>query len=63
VTKKIGGQLVPLAHSLFFFSKSPDENFETAILLSIIEMFNNYVFEEDLIPHSARGKGVPIVYT
>ena len=46
---------------------SPDQNFEIAILFSMVGKYNSYVFEEDLIPHSARGKGynlwtLPIVY-
>ena len=37
--------------TLIFFPKSPGENFEIAILFSIVKKSNNYVFEDDLIPH------------
>ena len=37
--------------------KSPDENFEIAILVLIVENHNNYVFGDDLLPHSPRGRG------
>ena len=40
-----------------FFLRSPDQNFEIVILFSKVEKSNNYVFEDDLIPRSARGKG------
>ena len=49
----IGGQLSPLPRS--FFPKSSDQNFEIAILFKTVEKFNNYVFEDDLIPHSPGG--------
>ena len=47
--------------------KSPDQNFEMAILFSIVKKFNNYAIEDDLNPHSPWGKGyklwaLPIVY-
>ena len=53
--QKIGGQLGPLPRS--FSPKSPDQNFEIAILFSIVEISSNYSFEDDLILHSPRGKG------
>ena len=64
--QKIGGLLGPLPRS--FYPKSPNQIFELAILLSIVEISNNYVFEDDLIPHSPQGKGCklwtsPILYT
>ena len=31
-----------------------DQNFEIAILFSIVENYNNYVFGDDLLPHSPR---------
>jgi hypothetical protein len=51
VTKKIEGQLAP-----HFFSKSSDQNFEIAILFSIVERTNNYAFGDTMIPHNPRGK-------
>ena len=53
--EKIGGQLGP-SDALFFIPKSLDQNFEIAILFSIVEKFDNYVFENDLITHNLRGK-------
>ena len=51
---KIGEQLGPLPHH--FSAKSPDPNFEIAILFSIVEKANNYVFEDDLISNSPGGR-------
>ena len=42
MTKKIGGHLGSLPRS--FSPKSTDQNFEIAILFSIVETHNNYVF-------------------
>ena len=42
---------------LIFFPKSTDQNFEIAILFSIVENHNNYVFGDDLLPHSPWGRG------
>ena len=39
-----------------FFSKLTDQNFEIAILFSIAEKHNNYVFGDDLLPHSSWGR-------
>ena len=36
--------------------RSPDQNFEKAILFSIVENFNNYIFEDDLFSHSPGGR-------
>ena len=36
---------------LIFFPESPDQNLEVTILFSIVEISNNYVFEDDIIPH------------
>ena len=52
---KIGGQLAPPPHfSIFshahFFLKPLGQNFEIAILFSIVEKSDKYVFEDDLIP-------------
>ena len=65
MTKKTGGQLCPLPRS--FFPKSSDQRFKSAILFCVVKKSNNYVFEDDLIPQSPRGKGCklwtfPIVY-
>ena len=46
---KIGGLLGPLPRS--FFPISLDQISEIVILLNTIEQSNNYVFEDDLIPH------------
>ena len=43
--------------ALIFFPKSTDQNFEIAILFRIVENHNNYVFGDDLLPHSSRGRG------
>ena len=55
----------PLPRS--FFPEPADQNFEIAILFSIVEKYNNYVFKDESNPHSSRGKGrylwtLPIVY-
>ena len=51
--KKIGGHLDP-SHA-HFSPKSPDQNSEIAILFTIVEKPNNYVFGDDLLPRSPRG--------
>ena len=43
--------------TLIFSSKSPDQNFEIAILFNIVKKPKNYVFGDDLLPHSPRGRG------
>ena len=43
--------------SLIMFPKSRDQNSEIAILLSVVEKSYNYVFGDDLLPHSPRGRG------
>ena len=43
--------------TLIFSSKSPDQNSEIAILFIIVEKPNNYVFGDDLLPRSPRGRG------
>ena len=45
---KIGRHLGPLPRS--FFSKSPNQNSEIAILFSIVEKPTKYVFGDDLLP-------------
>jgi len=52
---------------IFIFTKVTDLNFEIAILFSIAEKSSNYVFENDLILQSSRGKATsyqlyPFVY-
>ena len=42
---------------LIIFPKSPDQNSEIAILFTIVEKSNNYVFRDDLLPRSPRGRG------
>ena len=46
---------------LIFFPKSPDQNSEIAILFSIIEKPNNYLFADDLLLHSPRGRGCTVI--
>ena len=48
--QKIGGQIDPL--SRLYFSKLFDQNFEIAILFSIVERPNNYAFRDNITPHS-----------
>ena len=43
--------------SLIFSPKSTHQNFEMAILFRIVKNHNNYVFENDLLPHSPWGRG------
>ena len=40
-----------------FFTMKPDQNFEIAILLSVVEESKNYLSEDDVIRNS-----LPIVY-
>ena len=42
--------------TLIIFPKSMDQNFEIAILFSVVEEPYNYVFGDDLLPHSPRGR-------
>ena len=49
--QKIVGYLGAPSH-IGFFPKSTDQNFEIAILFYIVENHNNYVFGDDLLPHS-----------
>ena len=42
---------------LIIFPKSTDQNSEIAILFSVVETPYNYVFGDDLLPHSPRGRG------
>ena len=42
--------------TLIFLPKSPDQNFEIAIVFSIVKKSNNYVFRHDSIPHSPGGR-------
>ena len=43
--------------TLIIFPKSTDQNYEIAILFSVFEKPYNYVFGDDLLPHSPRGRG------
>ena len=43
--------------TLIIFPKSPDQHSEIAILFSVVKKPYNYVFGEDLLPHSPRGRG------
>ena len=43
--------------TLIFSPKSTDQNFEIAILFRIVKNHNNYVFGNDLLPHSPWGRG------
>ena len=51
--QKIGGQLCPLPRS--FFPKSTDQIFEIAILFSIVDNLNKYVFGMTYSPKTPRG--------
>ena len=42
---------------LIFSPKSTDQNFEIAISFNIVKKPNNYVFRDDFLPHSPRGRG------
>ena len=43
--------------NVHFHPKSPDQNSEIAILFTVVEKPNNYVFGDDLYPRSPRGRG------
>ena len=43
--------------TFIFPPKSTDQNFEIAILFSIVENHNNYVFKYDLLPQNPWGRG------
>ena len=43
--------------TLIVFPKSTDQNSEIAILFSVVEKPYNYVFGDDLLPHSPTGRG------
>jgi len=43
--------------TLIFTQKLPGQNSEIAILFTIIEKPNNYVFRYDLLPRSPCGRG------
>ena len=43
--------------TLIFMPKSSDQHSEIAILFNIVEKPYNYVFGDDLLPHSPRGRG------
>ena len=43
--------------TLIIFSKSTDQNSEITILFNLVEKPYNYVFGDDLLPHSPRGRG------
>ena len=45
------------APTLIIFPKSLDQNSEIAILFSVVEKPYNYVFGDDLLPNSPRGRG------
>ena len=42
---------------LIFPPKSSDQNSEMAILFNIVKKPHNYVFEDNLLPQSPRGRG------
>ena len=42
---------------LIIFPKSTYQNSEIAILFSVVEKPYNYVFGDELLPHSPRGRG------
>ena len=42
---------------LIIFPKSPNQYSEIAILFSAVKKPYNYVFWENLLPHSPRGRG------
>ena len=46
--------------TLIFSPKAPDQNSEIAILLTIVEKPNNYVFGDDLLPRSPRREGLQV---
>ena len=54
-TKKLEGTYAP-SHA-HFSPKSLDQNSEIAILFTIVEKPNNYVFGNDLLPCSPRRRG------
>ena len=60
--EKIGGHLDPLT-KLIFFPKSANPNFEIAILFNVVEKPHNFVFQDDLIPYSPRGRGCNVQTT
>ena len=43
--------------TLIIFPKSTDQSSEIATLFSVVEKPYNYVFGNDLLPHSPRGRG------
>ena len=43
--------------TLIIFPMSKDQNSEIAILFSVVEKPYNYVFGDDLLSHSPRGRG------
>ena len=42
--------------TLIVFPNSTDQNFEIANLFNVVEKPYNYVFGDDLLPHSPRGR-------
>ena len=50
--------MAPRPHpTLIIFPKSPNQNSEIAILFSVVKKPYNYVFGDDLLPHSTREIG------
>ena len=45
---------------LIFSKKLPDQNSEIAILFTILDKPNNYVFRDDLLPRSPLGRGYKV---
>ena len=43
--------------TLIIFRKSPDQNSEIAILFSVVIKPYNYIFGDNLLPHSPRVRG------
>ena len=56
LSDKIGRHLGPRP-TLIIFPKSPDQNSEIAILFTVVKEPYNYVFGDDLLPHSPHGRG------
>ena len=55
MTIKIEGKLASLQRP--FFPKSFDQNFEIAILFSIVKRSNNYTFVDNMLPNSSWVEG------
>ena len=47
--------------TLIILPKSTDQNSEIAILFNVVEKPYNYVFGDDLLPHSLHGRGYKLL--